>query len=65
MGKLKIKKAASKRFKVTKNGKVIFSHQYAGHLMRKKSSRRKRRQEEPGILRGAFAKRVRRMLGKA
>lgn len=56
--KKKTRKGALKRFKLTKNGKVIFSHQYTGHLMRKKSARRKRRQKEPGILSGAFAKRI-------
>lgn len=63
MGKKKIKKAVSKRFKVTKKGKVLFSHQYQGHLMRKKSKRRIRRQQEPGILKGAFARKIKKMLG--
>lgn len=63
MGKKKIKKAVSKRFRVTKKGKVLFSHQYQGHLMRKKSQSRKRRQKEPGVLKGAFAKKIKKMLG--
>lgn len=63
MPKKKIKKSASKRFKVTKTGKVMFSHQYQGHLMRKKSKRRKRRQEEPGMLTGAFARKIKKVLG--
>lgn len=65
MPKKKTKKAANKRFKVTKTGKVIFSHQYKGHLMRKKSKRRIRRQKEPGVLEGAFAKRIKKILGAA
>lgn len=65
MGKKKIKKAVSKRFKITKNGKVLFSHQYKGHLMIKKSKRRQRRQSETGVLSGAFAKKVKQMLGHA
>ncbi|MDO8658049.1 MAG: 50S ribosomal protein L35 [Candidatus Levybacteria bacterium] len=65
MGKKKIKKSVAKRFKITKNGKVMFSHQYKGHLMIKKSKRRKRRQKEPGVLRGTFAKKVKKMLGQA
>ncbi len=63
MGKKKIKKAVSKRFRITKKGKVLFGHQYQGHLMRKKSQRRKRRQKEPGVLKGAFARKIKKMLG--
>ena len=65
MPKQKIKKSVSKRFKVTKTGKVLFGHQYAGHLKMKKSGSRKRRQKEPGVLSGTFAKKVKKMLGKA
>ncbi|MCL4353697.1 50S ribosomal protein L35 [Patescibacteria group bacterium] len=61
--KKKIKKSVVKRFKITKKGKVIFSHQYKGHLMRKKSQKRKRRQKEPGMLENAFARRIKKMMG--
>lgn len=63
--KKKVKKSVSKRFRVTKTGKVVFAHQYQGHLMRKKSRRRIRRQKEPGVLKGAFSKKVKQMLGYA
>ena len=63
MGKLKIKKSVSKRFKVTKTGKVLFGHQYHGHLRGKKSKSRLRRQKEPGVLTGTFAKKIKQMLG--
>lgn len=63
MPKQKTKKSAAKRFKISKTGKVIFSHQFQGHLMRKKSKRRIRRQKEPGILTGVFAQKVKRMIG--
>jgi len=63
--KKKIKKSVGKRFKVTKSGKVMFSHQYKGHLKINKSGSRLRRQKEPGILRGTFARKVKQMLGKA
>lgn len=62
MPKQKTRKSASKRFKVTKTGKVMFEHQMASHLRRKKSARQKRRQAEPGLLVGEFAKKVKRML---
>lgn len=62
---MKIKRSVSKRFKVTKKGKVLFSHQYAGHLKLNKSNSRLRRQKEPGVLTGKFAKKIKKMLGKA
>lgn len=65
MPKKKIKKSVSKRFKITKTGKVLFGHQYQGHLMRKKSKKRIRHLKETGVLKGAFAKKVKQMLGKA
>ena len=65
MPKKKIKKSVSKRFKITKTGKVLFGHQYQGHLMRKKSKRKIRQLKETGVLKGAFAKKVKQMLGAA
>jgi len=65
MSKKKIKKSVSKRFKVTKRGKVIFSHQYKSHLKANKSKSRLRRQKEPGVMKGKFAKKIKKMLGKA
>lgn len=63
--KLKIKSSVTKRFKVTKTGKVMFEHQYGSHKKLHKSARRLRRQKEPGQLEGTFAKRIKRMLGAA
>jgi len=59
-----VKKAVSKRFKVTKNGKVMFAHQYGSHKKLHKSKSRIRRQKEPGQLKGAFAKRIKKLLGR-
>lgn len=64
MKKKKIKKSVAKRFKVTKTGKVLFSHQYKSHLKLSKSKRRLRRQKEPGQLKGKFAKKIKQMLGE-
>jgi ribosomal protein L35 len=44
---------------------VIFGHQYGSHLKLKKSKRRIRRQKEPGVLTGTFAKKIKKMLGAA
>lgn len=62
MPKIKIRKSAAKRFKVTKNGKIMFGHQNAGHLKMHKSAKQKRRQKEPAVLTGIFAKKVKKML---
>ena len=63
--KKKIKNSVGKRFKVTKNGKVMFSHQYKSHLKINKSGSRLRRQKEPGQLKGTFAHKIKQMLGEA
>ena len=63
--KQKVRKSAAKRFQVTKTGKVMFGHQFGSHLKLHKSKKRLRRQKEPAVLEGRFAKRVRRMLGVA
>ena len=41
--KLKTKKSAAKRFKITGTGKVKRRHACASHLLSKKTSKRKRR----------------------
>lgn len=61
--KLKIKNSVNKRFKVTKTGKVMFEHQYRSHKRSSKSRARLRRQKEPGILTGEFAKKIKMLLG--
>lgn len=63
--KQKVRDSVAKRFKVTKNGKVMFEHQYGSHKKLHKSKRRIRRQKEPAVLTGEFAKKVKRMLGVA
>lgn len=43
MPKLKTRKAAAKRYKVTGNGSFLRRHAYKGHLLMKKSNRQKRK----------------------
>jgi large subunit ribosomal protein L35 len=43
MPKLKTRKAASKRYKVTGNNNFLRRHAFKGHLLRKKSNRQKRK----------------------
>ncbi len=43
MLKLKTRKAASKRYKVTGNNNFLRRHAFKGHLLMKKSNRQKRK----------------------
>lgn len=43
MPKLKTRKAASKRYKITGNGNFLRRHAFTGHLLMKKSNRQKRK----------------------
>ncbi len=62
MPKMKTRKAAAKRFKITKNGKIIHRHAGKSHLLTKKTSRNKRRKSKPGTVDNADQKRIRKML---
>jgi large subunit ribosomal protein L35 len=63
--KKKIKSSLTKRFKVTKTGKVMFVHQYGRHHQLKKSGSRRRRHNEPGVIAKPLAKKIKKMLGFA
>ncbi len=43
MSKLKTRKAASKRYKITGNNRFLRRHAFKGHLLMKKSNRQKRK----------------------
>ena len=49
MPKMKTRKGVSKRFRKTKNGKLMFSHAFARHLMTGKKSKRKRKLRKTAI----------------
>ena len=42
MPKIKTNRAAAKRFKKTGTGKFVFSKSHAGHILTKKTTKRKR-----------------------
>ena len=65
MPKKKIRRSVSRRFEVTKTGKVMFAHQNQGHLKINRSQSRNRRGKVPGVLNPVFAKRIKKMLGYA
>ena len=62
MPKMKTRKAAAKRIRVTRNGKMLHAKGTAGHLRGKKSYRARKAKHVPRKLSPAFAKRVRAML---
>ncbi|TSC53561.1 MAG: large subunit ribosomal protein L35 [Microgenomates group bacterium LiPW_16] len=62
MPKAKTKKVVSKRFKITKTGKVIRGRQMGRHLRIKKSKSRIRRYKEPTQVKGKLAKTIKKFL---
>ncbi len=62
MPKMKTRKAAAKRFKVTASGKVKYKKQGLRHILTKKSTKRKRTLRHDGLLSEAEMKKVQKML---
>ena len=62
MPKMKSKRAAAKRFKVTGSGKVKRSHAYAGHIMTKKSPKRKRNLRDSDLVSKTEEKRIKQLI---
>ncbi|MCD4795674.1 MAG: 50S ribosomal protein L35 [Candidatus Cloacimonetes bacterium] len=63
MPKLKTRRAVAKRFKVTSSGKLKRSHAFAGHILTKKTAKRKRNLRKSDIVSSSDEKRMKRMLG--
>lgn len=60
---MKTKKIASKRFKITKTGKVMHRVQGGRHIRRNKSKSRQRRQDKPAeITTTRFARVIKRFM---
>lgn len=62
MPKMKTRKAAAKRYRVTGSGKVRYKKQGLRHILTKKSTKRKRGLRASGILSDAEAKKVKVLL---
>ena len=60
--KVKTKKSASKRFRLTGTGKVRRRHAYASHILTKKTTKRKRNLRKWTTVSSADEKRVKQML---
>ncbi len=62
MPKMKTRKAAAKRYKVTGTGKVRYKKQGLRHILTKKSTKRKKNLRHTGILSEAEVQKVKVML---
>ena len=63
MPKLKTKRSAAKRFKITGSGKVVRRKAYHSHILTKKSKTRKRRLRKPALVFKGEVKSIKRLLG--
>ena len=63
MPKMRTHRGAAKRFRVTRNGKVLHRKGTGNHFLRKKSGSRRRRVEGMSEVKGE-SKVIRRILGK-
>lgn len=62
MPKMKTRKSAAKRYRLTATGKVKYKKQNLRHILTKKSSKRKRGLRQAGVLADAEVKRVKKLL---
>ena len=62
MPKMKTRKAAAKRYKVTGTGKVRYKKQGLRHILTKKNTKRKRNLRHTGILSEAEVQKVKVLL---
>lgn len=59
---MKSKRGAAKRFKLTGSGKVKRSHAFAGHILTKKSSKRKRNLRQSDLVSKTEDKKIKRLI---
>ena len=62
MPKLKTRKGVAKRFKITKSGRIKKRSANRGHLLSKRSTKRKRKLRKSGYLSPAEENKIRRLL---
>jgi len=62
MPKLKTRKAASKRYKLTGGGNFLSRHAFKGHLLMKKSQKRKRKLSQKILISTRDTKAIKLML---
>lgn len=62
MNKLKTKHSAAKRFKRTRNNKIVRRKAYRGHILEKKTSKQKRNLRNKGLVFKGEIKAINKML---
>ena len=62
MPKMKTKRGAAKRFKLTGSGKIKRNKAFSSHILTKKSTKRKRGLRQSGLVDSANAKAIRKIL---
>ena len=62
MPKMKSKRGAAKRFKVTGSGKVKRHHAFTSHILTKKSPKTKRKLRKPELISKSDIKRVKTLI---
>jgi len=62
MPKMKTNRGAAKRFKLTANGKVKHKKTNHGHILTKKTTKRKRALRKSGVVAGSDRKSIARLL---
>ena len=62
MPKMKTHGGAKKRFKLSKNGKVIRAHAYKSHILTKKNTKRKRNLRKTAVADVTNVKAVKRLI---
>lgn len=62
MQKLKTKKGAAKRMKITASGKIVRGHAFKSHILTKKTRKRKRNLRHAALISKADTGRAREML---
>lgn len=63
MPKIKTKKSVTRRFKITKTGKILRKSGFSSHLNVKRSSKKRRKARRPVEVTGFYAKKLRKALG--
>lgn len=62
MPKMKTRKSAASRYKVTGTGKIRYKKQGLRHILTKKSSKRKRKLRRPNTLSPVEVKKIKKLL---
>lgn len=62
MPKMKTKRGAAKRFKVTGTGKIVYKKAFKSHILTKKSTKRKRGMRLSGVVDSTNVKGIKRIL---